>query len=59
FAEKWMLEAITQNLENKTLANIFDWMDEGSFSILSKIPKEKLPKRGLLKDVIARYQARL
>ena len=59
FAEKWMLEAITQNPENKTLANIFDWMDEGSFSILSKIPKEKLPKRGLLKDVIARYQARL
>ena len=54
FAEKWMLEAITQNPENKTLANIFDWMGTKSHALLGKIPAEKLPKKGLLKDVIKR-----
>jgi len=54
FAEKWMLEAITQNPGNKTLANIFDWMGTASHSLLAKIPSDKLPKKGLLKDVIKR-----
>jgi arylsulfatase A-like enzyme len=54
FAEKWMLEAITQNPGNKTLANIFDWMGTASHSVLAKIPSERLPQKGLLKDVIKR-----
>ena len=54
FAEKWMLEAITQNPGNKTLANIFDWMGTASHSLLAKIPGNKLPKKGLLKDVVKR-----
>ena len=54
FAEKWMLEAITQNPGNKTLANIFDWMGTASHSLLAKIPSDKLPQKGLLKDVIKR-----
>ena len=54
FAEKWMLEAITQNPGNKTLANIFDWMGTASHSLLAKIPGDKLPKKGLLKDVVKR-----
>ena len=54
FAEKWMLEAITQNPGNKTLANIFDWMGTASHSLLAKIPSDKLPPKGLLKDVIKR-----
>ena len=54
FAEKWMLEAITQNPGNKTLANIFDWMGTASHSLLAKIPSDNLPQKGLLKDVIKR-----
>ena len=54
FAEKWMLEAINQNPGNKTLANIFDWMGIASHSLLAKIPSDKLPQKGLLKDVIKR-----
>ena len=54
FAEKWMLEAITQNPGNKTLANIFDWMGTASHSLLAKIPSDKLHQKGLLKDVIKR-----
>ena len=54
FAEKWMLEAITQNPGNKTLANIFDWMGTASHSLLAKIPGDKLPQKGLLKDVVKR-----
>ena len=54
FAEKWMLEAITQNPGNKTLANIFDWMGTASHSLLAKIPSDKLPQKGLIKDVIKR-----
>ena len=54
FAEKWMLEAITQNPGNKTLANIFDWMGTASHSLLAKIPSDKLPQKGLLTDVIKR-----
>jgi hypothetical protein len=33
-------------------------MDEGSFSILAKIPSNKIPKKGLLKDVVKRAEAR-
>ena len=58
FAEKWMLETITNNPGNKMLANVLDWMDEGSFSILAKIPSDKLPQKGLLKDVVKRAEAR-
>ena len=54
FAEKWMLEAITQNPGNKTLANIFDWMGTASHSLLAKIPADKSAQKGLLKDVIKR-----
>ena len=54
-----MLQTINENPENKTLANIFDWMKQESFSILSKIPEGKLPKKGLLKDVVNRYKARI
>ena len=54
FAEKWMLKAITQNPGNKTLANIFDWMGTASHSLLAKIPSDRLPQKGLLKDVIKR-----
>ena len=57
-AEKWMLETITNNPGNKMLANVLDWMDEGSFSILAKIPSDKLPQKGLLKDVVKRAEAR-
>ena len=58
FAEKWMLDTITNDPGNKMLANVLDWMDEGSFSILSRIPRGKLPKKGLLKDVANRAEAR-
>ena len=58
FAEKWMLETIINDPGNKMLANVLDWMDKGSFSILAKIPNDKLPKRGLLKDVVKRAEAR-
>jgi hypothetical protein len=58
FASKWMLDEILENPEHKMLANVLDWMDQGSFSILAQIPGDKLPKRGLLKDVVNRYQAR-
>ena len=58
FAEKWMLDTITNDPGNKMLANVLDWMDEGSFSILSRIPRVKLPKKGLLKDVANRAEAR-
>ena len=58
FAEKWMLDTITNDPGNKTLANVLDWMDKGSFSILGRIPRDKLPKKGLLKDVVDRAEAR-
>ena len=58
FAEKWMLDTITNDPENKTLANVLDWMDKGSFAILARIPRDKLPKKGLLKDVVDRAEAR-
>jgi len=58
FAEKWMLDTITNDPGNKTLANVLDWMDKGSFSILARIPRSKLPKKGLLKDVVNRAEAR-
>ena len=59
FAKQWMLREITENPGNKMLANVLDWMDRDSFSILAKIPEEKLPQRGLLKDIVKRYQARI
>jgi len=58
FAEKWMLETITNNPGNKTLANILDWMGKDGHPILAKIPAGKLPKKGLLKDVVNRAEAR-
>jgi N-sulfoglucosamine sulfohydrolase len=58
FAEKWMLETITNNSGNKMLANVLDWMGENSHAILAKIPAGKLPKKGLLKDVVNRAEAR-
>jgi len=58
FAEKWMLETITNNPSNKMLANVLDWMGEKSHPILAKIPGRKLPKKGLLKDVVNRAEAR-
>ena len=59
FANDWMLKEITVNPENKMLANILDWMDEEGFSILAEIPEERLPKKGLLKDVVGRYKVRM
>ena len=59
FAKQWMLKEILQNPENKMLANVLDWMDQASFSILAKIPDNKLPKRGLLKDIVNRYKVRI
>jgi len=59
FAKQWMLREITENPGNKMLANVLDWMDKDSFPILSKIPQDKLLQRGLLKDVVARYRARI
>ena len=59
FAKQWMLREITQNPGNKMLANVLDWMDKDSFSILAKIPQDKLLQRGLLKDVVTRYRARI
>lgn len=59
FAKQWMLREITENPGNKMLANVLDWMDKDSFPILSKIPQDKLPQRGLLKDVVKRYLARI
>ncbi|MEE3060367.1 MAG: sulfatase [Verrucomicrobiota bacterium] len=59
FAKQWMLREITENPGNKMLANVLDWMDRESFSILARIPQEKLPQRGLLKDVVKRYRARI
>jgi hypothetical protein len=59
FAKQWMLKEILQNPANKMLANVFDWMGKESFSILAQIPEDKLSKRGLLKDVVNRYQARV
>lgn len=58
FAEKWMLETITNNSGNKMLANVLDWMGENSHAILAKIPAGKLPQKGLLKDVENRAEAR-
>ena len=58
FAIKWMLIEILENPENNMLANVLDWMDQESFSILAQIPGNKLPKRGLLKDVVNRYKTR-
>ena len=57
FARDWMANAIINRPQNRVLANILDWMGVESFPILSMIPEEKLPKRGLLKDVVARYKA--
>jgi hypothetical protein len=57
-SEKWMLETITNNPGNKMLANVLDWMGEKSHPILAKIPGGKLPKKGLLKDVVKRAEAR-
>jgi hypothetical protein len=54
FAEKWMLETITNNPGNKMLANILDWMGKDGHPILAKIPSAKIPKKGLLKDVLKR-----
>ena len=59
YAKKWMLKTIIKDPGNKMLANIFDWMDKDSFSILARIPAKKLPKKGLLKDVVTRYKARI
>ena len=59
YAKKWMLKTIIKDPSNKMLANIFDWMDKDSFSILARIPAKKLPKKGLLKDVVTRYKARI
>ena len=59
YAKKWMLKTIIKDPGNKMLANIFDWMDKDSFSILARIPAEKIPKKGLLKDVVTRYKARI
>ena len=59
YAKKWMLKTIIKDPRNSTLANILDWMDKDSFSILAKIPAEKIPKKGLLKDVVTRYKARI
>ena len=59
FAKQWMLREITENPGNKMLANVLDWMDKDSFPILSKIPQDKLLQRGLLKDVVTRYRARI
>ena len=59
FGEKWMLDTIIKDPRNSTLANILDWMDKDSFSILARIPAEKIPKKGLLKDVVTRYKARI
>ena len=58
FATKWMLNEILANPEDKMLANVLDWMDQGSFAILAKIPENKLQKRGLLKDIVNRYKVR-
>jgi N-sulfoglucosamine sulfohydrolase len=54
FAEKWMLDSITKNSRNKALANILDWMGKDGHPILAKIPSAKIPKKGLLKDVLKR-----
>ena len=59
YAKKWMLKTIIKDPRNSTLANILDWMDKDSFSILARIPAKKLPKKGLLKDVVTRYKARI
>ena len=59
YAKKWMLKTIIKDPRNSTLANILDWMDKDSFSILARIPAEKIPKKGLLKDVVTRYKARI
>ena len=59
YAKKWMLKTIIKDPSNKMLANIFDWMDKDSFSILARIPAQKIPKKGLLKDVVTRYKARI
>jgi hypothetical protein len=59
YAKKWMLKTIIQNPSDSTLANILDWMNKESFSILAKIPAGKIPKKGLLKDVVTRYKARI
>ena len=57
FVRDWMANAIIDHPKNRVLANILDWMGVESFPILSMIPEEKIPKRGLLKDVVARYEA--
>jgi hypothetical protein len=58
FAEKWMLDSITNNSGNKMLANILDWMGKDGHPILAKIPAGKLPGKGLLKDVLNRSGVR-
>ena len=58
YAKKWMLKTIIKDPRNSTLANILDWMDKDSFSILARIPAEKIPKKGLLKDLVARAEVR-
>jgi hypothetical protein len=40
------------------LANILDWMGKDGHPILAKIPAGKLPKKGLLKDVLNRSGVR-
>jgi hypothetical protein len=40
------------------LANVLDWMGENGHPILAIIPGGKLPKKGLLKDVVKRAEAR-
>ena len=59
FARDWMLHKIIEDPKNRVLANILDWMGADSFPVLSMIPEDKLPKRGLLKDVVKRYKTRL
>ena len=54
-----MIDEILENPDNKMLANVLDWMDQASFSILAQIPDDKLPKRGLIKDVVNRYKIRV
>jgi arylsulfatase A-like enzyme len=58
YAKKWMLKTIIKDPRNSTLANILDWMDKDSFSILARIPAKKIPKKGLLKDLVARAEVR-
>ena len=58
FAEQWMLETIITNPGNKILANVLDWMKKEGHPILAKITANKIPGKGLLKDVLSRSGAR-